>query len=178
MKFWRLKQSAGLALLMISVIFIPSSMAGPLSMTATAVITTSTTETVTNDLDFGSIDLDPVGDTITIAAAGGAATPVATAASVITGGSSGLITIVSQVIMNVKVTYPAVNVILTSGADTLTIAFATIAANSQYPSTGAGVDTVGGGTPLLINVGGIIVIPAAQANGTYTGTINLTVNYT
>jgi len=167
----------GVLFFLIGLVWGTSAFAGALSMTATAVITTSTTETVTTDLDFGSIDLDPAGDTITIDASGGSATPAAGAASVVTGGTSGLITIVSQVVMHVDVTYPAADVTLTSGANTLTLTSANIIANSQYDDGGAGADTLGGGTPLSINVGGVIVIPAGQANGTYTGTINVTVNY-
>ena len=168
---------AGAALIILTLAVLPVSIAGTVNMTATAVITSSTTETVTTNLDFGSIDLDPAGETVTINASAGAATPAVANASVVTGGTSGLITITSAVVMHVDVTYPAANITLSNGSgDTLTIVAATIAANSMYPDTGAGTNT-DGTNPLLIHVGGIIVVPAGQANGTYTGTMAITINY-
>ena len=164
-------------LLLLSLSAVSSAIAGDVIMNVSAIITSSTTETVTTHLDFGTIDLDPAGDTITINAASGAATPVATGASVITGsGTSGLITIATSVIMNVQVTYPTSNVTLSSGSDSLTMTSASIIANSMYPDSGAGGDT-NGTTDFLIHVGGQIVIPLGQPSGTYTGTMTLTLNY-
>ncbi len=155
-----------------------TAIAGDVIMNVSAEITSTTTETVTTHLDFGSIDLDPdpAGDTITINAASGPASPVATGASVITGGTSGLITITSSVVMHVDVTYPATNVTLTSGSNTLTLTPANIISNSMYPDSGPGTDT-DGSNALLIHVGGVIVIPQGQASGTYTGSMTITINY-
>jgi hypothetical protein len=78
--------------------------------------------------------------------------------------------------MHVDVTYPAADVTLTSGSDTLTLTSANVISNSMYPDTGAGTDT-DGSNPLLIHVGGVIVIPSSQASGTYTGSMTITINY-
>ena len=177
MKFRRLIQSVGLALLMTSVIFIPSSMAVDLPVTAT--ITSTITETATSNLDFGSIDLEPAGDTITIdadAAGSGTVTPVPTGSSVIVGGGNGVITVASGVAMTVAVTYPA-TVTITDGTNNLDVV--NIDAHSQYGATGDTTGTVSkvAGTDLLIRIGGEIVIPSGQVNATYNGTMIVTLNY-
>ncbi len=177
MKLSRIIAVAGL-IIGLSAMVIATSTAGTVTMTATAEITTSIVETVTTNLNFGTIDLNPLGDTITIAAIAGPATPVATGASVIAlgTGTSGLITVTCGVVVDIDVTYPAVDVTLTSGGDSLTIVAATIGANSQYEN-GVTAFTTDGTNPALISVGGIIVIPAGQAAGTYTGSMSLTLNY-
>jgi hypothetical protein len=123
-------------------------------------------------LSFGTIDLHPAGDTITINASGGAATPSASSGSVVTGGSSGLITVTSESVEHVDIIYPA-SVTMTSGASSITITG--IDTNSEY-SVG-GVDTLGGGIPLTISVGGKINISSGQANGSYSAVLRITLNY-
>ena len=126
---------------------------------------------VNQSISFGAIDLHPGGDTITIAAGGGAGFPVSTQ-SVVTGGNSGLITVTSAAIEHVDILYP-VSVTMISGPHTLDIVSMDI--NSQYSMGGA--DTLGGKIPLTISVGGKITIPPGQANGSYTGLITITLNY-
>lgn len=124
------------------------------------------------DISFGVIDLHPAGDTITIAASGGPAQPAAVSLSVITGGGSGMITVISPAVEHVDITYPLAAP-LTFGANSVFIN--EINTNSQYNV--GGVDTLGSNIPLKISVGGKIIIPAGQAQGTYNGQITITLNF-
>ena len=127
---------------------------------------------VSQPLSFGTIDLHPAGDTITINASGGAATPSASSGSVVTGGSSGLITVTSDAVEHVDILYPP-SVVMTSGTSSMTITG--IDANSEYSVGGA--DTLGGGIPLTISVGGRIDISSGQADGSYSAVMVITLNY-
>ena len=169
MKFWNLKHGAGFALLVIGVIFVPSAMTGNVDLPVTATIASTITETATSSLDFGSIDLDPAGDTITIAAdAAGSGTviPVSEGSSVIVGGGNGVITVASGVAMTVAVTYPA-TVTITDGTNNLDVV--DIDLYSQYGLVGAtsGDVSKAAGVDLLIRIGGKIVISATQASAVY-----------
>ena len=123
-----------------------------------------------NPITFGSIDLHPSGDAITINASAGSAFPVSSG-SVVTGGHSGQIIITSQDVEHVNITYP-VNINLTSGSNTITLI--NIGANSQYSG---GTYTLEGGVPLPINIGGSLVIPAGQTQGSYSGQMTVTLNF-
>lgn len=127
---------------------------------------------VSQSLSFGTIDLNPGGDTITIDASTGPATPIANSNSVVIGGRNGLITVTSLIIEHVDIIYP-VSVNLVSGSNVITITAIDI--NSQYRAGGA--DTLGGGIPLTIRVGGKIVIPSGQANGSYSAQIPIILNF-
>ena len=173
MKRNKLRVITGIVLIAFNVMVLPAAMAGTVAVGVSAVITSTITETATTDLDFGSIDLDPAGDTIQLDASGGATTTASiTNSSIVTGETSGLITITSGVVATVAVVYPAADVTLTNGANTLTIAFATIAASSSV--TGVATDGI---NPFYIYLGGTIIIPGTQPTGTYTGSMNITINY-
>lgn len=179
---------AGLALTGFLVMQGSTAMAGDVTMNIDAAITTSIVETVTTDLDLGSIDLDPAGDTITIDAGGvaasgdggAAALPVATGASVITGGTSGLITVTSAAGVNfdIDVVYPGdgtVNVTSdATGATTVTLD--SIEGNSGGGATNGTVNHTGG-APTEIHVGGQVVFPSDAEAGTYSGSMTITLNY-
>ncbi len=123
-------------------------------------------------VSFGTIDLHPGGDTITIAAAGGPAVPVAASNSVVIGGNSGLITVTSATVEHVDIIYP---VTVTMASSPNSIQLVSIDINSQYNVGGA--DTLGGGLPLTISLGGVITLAAGQANGSYTAQIPIILNY-
>ena len=127
---------------------------------------------VNQSVSFGTIDLYPAGDTITIAAAAGPAVPVAASNSVVTGGNSGLITVTSGSVEHVDIIYP-VSVTMASGPNHIQLV--SIDINSQYRVGGA--DTLGGGIPLIISVGGVITLVPGQANGSYTALIPIILNY-
>lgn len=123
-------------------------------------------------LSFGSIDLNPSGDTILIAAKNGAASPTSFQ-SVVTGGNSGQLTLRSTTVEHVDIVYPS-SVPISGGGDILLITH--IADNSQY--TGVGVDLPGGNIPVTVSVGGQIKLKGNEDNRTFSGsmTINLFFN--
>jgi len=80
--------------------------------------------------------------------------------------------VTSLAIEHVDILYP-VSVTMTSGPNSIDIV--SIDINSQYRVGGA--DTLGGNIPLTISVGGKIDIAAGQADGSYSGQIIITLNY-
>jgi len=151
--------------------------AGPLRLIilplllAVASMAKAATVSSVQDISFGSIDLHPGGDTVTIAASSGPGSPISTQSMVI-GGSSGRITISSQTVEHVDIIYPP-TVTLQNGVHTITVD--NLDNNSQY-SVG-GTDTLGNGIPLQINVGGRLSIPSGQAQGAYSGPMTITLNF-
>ena len=153
--------------------------AGDVTMTIDVTVATTLSETVNNNLDFGTIGLSPGGDTIRINATGGSATPAATGSSSITGGGSGLVTFASPNAFTINVVYPATVTLNGSGsAAGQTVTVTNIANNS----TGGlnPINKSGGASPgsdELIHVGGEIVFPPSTVNGPYSGTMTITFNY-
>lgn len=154
------------------------SWAGDVTMNVTATVAPSLTETVTTQMSFGSIDLNPGGDTIVINASSGAATPASSgAASIVTGGASGLITVASNNAFTINVVYEADSTV----ALTEPISGSIVYLNSidQYSEGG----TVNGGVihaagiDSLINVGGSVQFPAGADAGIYSGSMTITLNY-
>lgn len=150
-----------------------NAMAGDLTMTVTATVLSTLTETVTTNLNFGTVDLVPQGDVITINASGGAATAVATGSSTTVGSTSGLITVSSVGAMNIGITYPGVAQPLLGAVSGDTVNLTAIVANS----TTTGVAKVAN-VDALIHVGGVVTFPAGTENDTYNGSILITLNYT
>ena len=153
--------------------------AGDVTMGIDVTVLSTLSETVTNDLDFGSIDLSPGGDTVTIDASAGANTPAASGTSIPTGGTSGLITVASPNAFTITLNYPGTATLTGSGSaagQTLTVT--DIAANSvggaATVSKSAGASP---GSDALIHVGGSIVFPPSTVNGPYSGTMTITLNY-
>jgi hypothetical protein len=150
--------------------------AGDLTMNITAQVTSSITETVTTDLDFGIIDLDPAGDTIQLnGSAGASTTPVITGASAVGGTpTTGLITVASPLAFNIDITYPIDGSVtladVTDGSSTLSLDAITANSTASGVAHAAGVDS-------LINVGGILSIPAGADTDSYTGTMTITLVY-
>ncbi len=138
-----------------------------------AEITSTMVETLGNDMDFGSIELSPTGNTIvTIAAAGGIAPAVADNGSVVTPGTfgSGLVTVASAIDLTIGIAVTDTVNLSGAGAD---IPFTGGIANS----TPTGLSHTGGDTS-NIHVGGIITIPGGQTPGVYSATITVVLTYT
>lgn len=151
-----------------------NAMAGDVTMDVTAVVNSTLTETVTTNLNFGTIDLVPQGDVIRINASGGAATATATGTSLITGSTSGLITVSATAgAFTIGITYPAGPILLTGIASGDTVNLTAIAANS----TATGVAKVAN-VDAVIHVGGVVTFLAGTEDDTYEGTITITLNYT
>ena len=120
-------------------------------------------------INFGSIDLHPGGDTITIDARNGSASPQGSH-SVVTGGSSGRITITSSGSEQATVTYPS-SIQLNDTTHFITID--NIGTYSQY--NGSIIDL---STPQTINIhmGGQLHLPSDTVHNNYHGfmVINIT----
>ena len=162
-----------------------NAMAGDVDLPVDVTVTTSLVETPVTDLSFGSLDLNPAGDTVTIDASGSAIaddTDIVTAIDVLNGSvsttaTSGLVTIASTADMNIDVVYPATVALIGTTGDAIgapDLALVDIAANSVG---GAGDISKTGLTDATIHVGGEIVFPANTATGLYEGTMVITFNY-
>ncbi len=127
--------------------------------------------TLIEPISFGTIDFHPGGDTIRIAAASGPVKPDSDR-SIVTGGKSGLIRIVSDNIEHVDIIYPS-SITLSNGSSTLVLDG--INSNSEYSS--GGVDTLGSGLPLDVSIGGELVLSGDEMDGSYSGSMTITLNY-
>lgn len=98
-----------------------------------------------------------------------------------TAGSAGKFTMGGQGSAGVTVTYPA-SITLTSGANTLSFApdvnglDTDTQGSSSSVSSGSSVTTSAGGA-YYFWLGGTATVPGAQATGTYTGSLTLSVAY-
>ena len=127
--------------------------------------------TLAAPIDFGSIELNPGGDTIVIAAEHGHATPTASR-SVITGGGSGRIRLTSADVEHVEILYPD-SLVLTAGGRQVVLT--DIGPHSQH--NGTGVDLLGGGVPVDVHVGGRLDLRNDGSPGNYSGTMSLQFNF-
>lgn len=121
------------------------------------------------NMNFGTIIADPSGDVIEINAAGGAATPVllSTGNAIITGGTSGRITIYSDLPnQTINIDYPA-SFTLSQGASTMTVDG--ILARSQFTATSTAVGDI------HFYIGGLLHINSGQGTNPYSGTMTVTV---
>ena len=124
-------------------------------------------------IDFGSIDLNPGGDTILIAAETGRAAPRSAGnRSLVTGGSSGRLTLVSSQAGHVVILYPEF-ITLAGGGHTLTVK--DIPSHSQYAQDG--VDFLGNGSQIEINIGGVIEFRGNETRGSYNGSMAIQLNF-
>ncbi len=147
------------------------------NMLISASVAAGATETVTTEMDFGAISLNPAGDAITLNASvlGAAAVPVgATNGSAVVGGNPGLITITGSSDFDVTVTYPGDAAHQVSGPTNATQVFITgIGANS----TPAAALLHTGGNPTELYVGGVIDLPGDAEEGIYSGNIDIALVY-
>lgn len=159
--------------------------AGDVEVQITAEIATTLTETATTPLNFGEIDLSPVGDTFTIDASGldtGATTAAEvtgnegdTNSSLVTpaSSSSGMITIASAFdITGVSLDIPAGPVTLTGAGEGEEVTVSDFTANSTV-----GPEPKTGGDDLYLHIGGKLTAPPGTPPDTYSGTVTVTVNY-
>lgn len=168
-----------IAILMVSTF----GFAATVNVPATATVTAATlTLTQVTDLNFGNIISTAAVSTITIDATAGAATPAVTSGSAsVSGGTSGLVTVGTNINANVTISFAI------TGADTGTTAQAIgiSGAATTMAITNASISTHSTPSPLAvtvagpnsIHIGGVLTVGASQAAGTYTGTCVATVIY-
>ncbi len=174
----KFQQATTMGLCMAALCVAASSWAGDVTMDVTATVAPSLTETVTTDMSFGSIDLNPAGDTIVIDASSGAATPASSgAASVVTGGTSGLVTVAANTNFTINVVYEADNVVaLTEPVSGDIVYLNSIDQYSEGGTVNGGV-VHAAGVDSLISVGGSVQFLTGAESGVYSGSMTITLNY-
>ncbi len=155
-------------------------------MTVSAQVISSLSEVVTTNMDFGTIDLDPDGDTITInASAGGlstggsSASPEATGTVThVSGGTSGLLTIQSAIALDIDITYPGDTDVPLNGI-TPGLMVTDIDTNSGGGLLGAAAGTIHhtANIATLIHVGGLVDFPMGTETDNYSGTMHIELAY-
>lgn len=168
------KMLAGAALLSSLTLAGTSAMAVDVSVPVTAVVQ-STINITTTPLDFGTIDIDPIGDTITLNATASSVTiPTILGGSAVTGASSGTIVVSSPTSFGIAITYPADGTTLMTGVlgNTTSVVLNAVTANS----TTSPIAHVGG-VDDTINVGGALVLAANTPSDTYTGAMTVVFVY-
>jgi hypothetical protein len=149
------------------------------TMTATAIVQAATLSlsTVTN-MNFGTIIATGVPSQVRIDASAGAATPsVVGGTATVSGGTSGLVSVTTNINANVTLSYNITGSLLTAdvienATDTMAITDAQVTTYSTPTNLAV---TIAG--PNSIHVGGQIAVGANQAAGTYTGNCVVTVTY-
>ncbi len=135
--------------------------------------------TKTTDLNFGTIVSGTQASNITIDASAGSATPVCTSGNAaVSGGTSGLVTVGTNIDADVTISYAI------TGSDSTAETLEDASGNSMIITT-ADITTYSTGSPLaitvagpnVIHVGGILAVGPSQTAGTYTGNCVVTVSY-
>lgn len=121
-------------------------------------------------ISFGTIIADPLGDVIEIDASSGPAVPILLTAgnAIVTGGTSGRISVYSDIPgQMISLVYP-VSFTITQGANTMTIDG--IMARSQFFATSTAVGDI------HFYVGGLLHVNFGQSSHAYSGTMTVTVD--
>lgn len=164
---------AGMALF--GLVGLSASTVNAVNVDITASILSTLNITQGEDLEFGTIDPHPLGDTITIDASAGAVTTASTLkGSGVTAAKSGTITLQSGSDLNVVLTFAGAPITLTHTNNTDTMTVTDFVDNSQGQAAAPFVHTAGIST---INIGGALVVPASAVDGDYSGTVVVTLNY-
>jgi Mat/Ecp fimbriae major subunit len=134
------------------------------SATARAQILRQVTVTNTSDLDFGTIVSGAAASTVVVTPAGGRTCGAGLTCTGTTTGANFNITGTNSAVVTVTGDN---SVTLTSGANSMTASLNRSSASVTLSATGTG----------SVQVGGTLSVGATQADGAYTGTFNVTVDY-
>lgn len=121
--------------------------------------------------DFGTVDLHPGGDRIVIAAENGPASPRG-GRSLVTGGSSGMVTLTSAEAAHVEILFPEAVTLSSDAQKTLTVR--DINAHSQ---SATGIELPGGGAAVSISIGGVLDLQGNEISGHYSGFMTIQLNF-
>ena len=174
--------AAGLVALLGGIPFLPAGAADNATASATAVVLTPIGVTKNTDMVFGNLVAGNGDVTVstngtrtksggTVALLSSGATPAAARFDVTGTGTA-----------TFAIDYTGSTAVLTSGGDTMAIAWISEVVATSGGATGATAPgTAATGTltagAAFIFVGGVLTVGAAQAPGTYTGTVQVTVAY-
>jgi hypothetical protein len=123
-------------------------------------------------LSFGTIDLFPGGDIIVINASNGSASAVANR-SLVTQARNGLLTLRSMEVEQVDIHYPTSVILVSSSGHQLVIT--EISTYSQYSDTL--VDLQGNNIPVDVSVGGKLQLNGNEIHESYSGTLEIQLNF-
>lgn len=169
------KKSFAVGMALFGVIGLSATTVNAVDVDITANILSTLNITQGADLEFGTIDPHPLGDTITIDASAGAVTTTSTLqGSGVTAASSGTITLESGSALNVVLSFAGAPITLTHTNNTDTMTVTDFVDNSQGQSAAPYVHTAGTST---INIGGALIVPANAVDGNYSGTVVVTLSY-
>lgn len=116
-------------------------------------------------MDFGTVAVDGSGGTVTISAAGAVSGPAGYTFS----GAPAAGTFTASGDASTAVTISFTDGSLTGSGDAMTL--------DNFTHDAGGTPATDGSGDLTFNVGGDLVVNAAQASGAYSGTYTVTVNY-
>ncbi len=153
-----------------------------ISVPAQAVVAAASLTLVAgNDINFGTIIASTQLSNVTIASAAGAGTPAITLGNAaVSGGTSGLVRVTSNIDATVNIAYAITGTAgavetLSGGGNTMAITNANILLNST--GSGGGTLALTAATQADIHIGGVLVVAINQAAATYTGDCVVTVTF-
>lgn len=164
MKFNLIKSAVAASVMAAAMVGASSAQAASGTGTATAKVLTPLTVTSTRDLAFGVIVPSTSANTVVLTAAGARTCNVTTCVGTPTSGQFNVTGTAAQV---VTIAGDAGPFTLSSGTNSMTVSGLTVSAATATLTAGTASFTVGG----TLNVG------ANQAEGDYTGSYTVTVNY-
>lgn len=145
-----------------------SAYAATSSGTATAEIITAISIANNQDLAFGSIVPSSTGDTVAVATDGTVTCGANVTCVDQSTKTAGAFTVSGEAGYSYAITLPSGDVQLSNGTETMTV--------NNFSSNPSGTGTLTGGTD-SINVGGTLNVSANQAQGSYSGSYDVTVEY-
>ena len=139
--------------------------------TASATLLTPISISKTADMSFGTLASNAVGGSVTLTPAG-VISASGTGVRIMNNstGAAASFTVTGEAGQSFSISHPA-TITLTSGSNTLTV-------NSiinDVTNSNSGSGTVATGGTKVINLGGVLVVPANAPKGTYSNTSDLTV---
>jgi hypothetical protein len=139
-----------------------------LNMDVTATVQAAASSAVTQDMSFGTISVDPTGDTLTLGSTSDTVTK--TGISQVTGSARGIITVTGVPNIQAVIADPGA---ITLDHDTLAVS---LTVNSVYAVSTQNC-TIGPGGTCSLYVGGRMYLSPSVSEGSYSGSTTITVSY-
>jgi hypothetical protein len=164
MKFNAIKSAVAASVVAVALLGSASAQAATGTGTATAKVLLPLTVTSTSDLDFGVIVPSTSAATVVVSTSGGVTCGVTTCIGTPNAGAFGVTGTAGQIVTVAAGTGPFT---VNSGANFMGVGTLTFSASTVTLTGGSG----------SFNVGGTLSVGANQAEGDYTGSYTVTVNY-
>lgn len=150
---------------------------GTQDVSVDAVIQQTISTASPKNLNFGTVELDPAGDTITIDASAGSSTTATKLNGSNVSGSvqSGSVTVTSPLSFDILVEYPASVTLDGAASASNHLTVQSISDNSQGSITAPTAHT--GGVTSTFNIGGVLNLPVTTVADIYHGTMTVKLTY-